>query len=350
MPEQRAPARSVMPAEATNPLEPTSAEGYAEFQAGRHPSPERIDGSTFVLGIPLPSPAIVTSTLCYVLVGADGVGHVIDPGWDTDDNFERLCSALAGWGVRRVGTVVATHLHDDHLGMADRIRREFGAQLLIGRHEWAAIMARTFDVDQSQVLDEWGVPLDRRPDLPPGASRVHEMPEPDGLLDDGDVLDLGRPVRVVLTPGHSQGGITLVDLERMRIFTGDHVMPHINPGLGLGYVGESDPVGDYYEAAERLLEWDGFEVLPGHGYRFAHLGRRIRAHIAHHLRRSREVARTHQGDRGASIWNTAARLHWSAGWDNLEGYFLFSALAQTAMHLRFVEDEERSARWLASSY
>jgi len=245
---------------------------------------------------------------------------------------------------------VATHLHDDHLGMADRVRREYGAELVLSHREWDAVQAQTFDRDQSALLDEWGVPPERRPHLPSGQSTVHETRQPDVLVGDGDVLDLGRPVRVLLTPGHSQGGITLVDVEGQHILTGDHVMPHINPGLGLGYVGGGDPVADYFESTERLLDWDGFEVLPGHGFRFARLGQRAKHHISHHLRRSRQVARVHEHDPDASIWATAAQLSWTAGWGGLEGYYLFSALAQTAMHLDFVRDEARSARWLASAY
>jgi len=60
-------------------LGPTSPRGYAEFLDGKDLSPERVDDRTFMLSIPLPSAAIVTSTLCYVLLGEDGVGHVVDP-------------------------------------------------------------------------------------------------------------------------------------------------------------------------------------------------------------------------------------------------------------------------------
>lgn len=330
-----------------NELEPTSAAGYAAFLAKSDPPPEAIDDRTFTVSIPLPNPAIVSSTLAYILVDEDRVAHIVDPGWDSDENMATLRNALADWGLSRVGTVVATHLHPDHLGMADRVRREFGAELVISRLEWDAVQSVSFDGDRSAIFDEWGVPLDRR--APASAPRRYfdGWPEPEHLVGDGAVLDLGRPVRVVLTPGHSQGGITLVDEGRRRILTGDHVMPHINPGLGLGYVGEADPVADYLESAERLLEWDGYEVLPGHGYRFAQLGVRVRQHVAHHLRRTRQVAAVMERDPDATIWQIASQLHWSVGFDNLRTYFLSSALAQTAMHRRFLQDTSRSARWLA---
>jgi glyoxylase-like metal-dependent hydrolase (beta-lactamase superfamily II) len=328
-------------------LRPVSAAEYAAFAENRHPDPARIDESTFVLAMPLPSRAYVTSTLTYVFRRDDGVGTVVDPGWGTDENMARLREALDAWAIDRVEAVVCTHLHDDHLGMADRIRDEYGADLVLSRQEWRTLQADPFGAGFDDSMDAWGVPEDRRIRSQPGASALRLASAPDRLVDDGEEIDVGRPLRVIMTPGHTQGGIALVDEQKRRILTGDHVMPHLNPGLGLGYVGDGDPIADYYESTERLLAWDGFEVLPGHGYRFAALGRRARTHVSHHLRRSREVARVLDEDPSASVWRVASQLSWTAGWDALEGYFLFSALSQTAMHMRFVGDADRAARWLA---
>lgn len=330
-------------------LQPVSAKEYEAFVQNRHPEPERIDESTFVLSMPLPSSAYVTSTLTYVFVDAHGAGHLVDPGWGSDGNMARLRRALDEWGIERVRTVVCTHLHDDHLGMADRVRDELGAELVLSQREWDTLQAGPFGSGFDESMDEWEVPEHRRTLSRPGTSPLRLRSAPDRLVSDGDVIDVGRPLRVVLTPGHTQGGITLVDEQRRRILTGDHVMPHLNPGLGLGYVGEADPIADYYESTERLLAWDGFEVLPGHGYRFAQLRRRATTHVSHHLRRSREVARVLDRDPDASVWDVASQLSWTAGWDALEGYFLFSALSQTSLHMRFVRDPARSARWLSRS-
>ncbi len=330
-----------------NGLEPTSAVGYAAFLAGEELEFERIDDSTYAIALPLPNPAVVANTLCYVLIGDDGAAHLVDPGWGTDANHARLRAALARLGIERVATVVATHFHDDHLGMASRIRDEFGARVLLGAGEAAVMNDWPPDFGAPWRLDEWGVPIARRPVLPArelGRARGMQL---DGLLEDGDRLDLGRPIRVVRTPGHTQGSISLVDAERGRIFTGDHVLPEVNPGLGLGYLPERDPIGDYFESLERLLEWDGYEVLPGHGYRFARLGLRVGQLLQHHLRRSREVAAALEADPEARIWDIAATLTWTHGWDRLEGFYLLSALQQTAQHVRFVRDSARSARWLS---
>jgi len=138
----------------------------------------------------------------------------------------------------------------------------------------------------------------------------------------------------------------LRDDAARRLLTGDHVLPHLFPGLGLGYDPDGDPIGDYFESLERVRAFDGDEVLPGHGFRFARLGLRVEQTLAHHLRRAREVAAAFERDPTQTVWQIAAGLSWTAGWDRLEGFTLDSALRQTELHLRFVQDRDRAARWL----
>ncbi|SFS11546.1 Glyoxylase, beta-lactamase superfamily II [Agrococcus baldri] len=332
-------------------LRPTSAAGYAAFTDGRLPAPEEIDGDTLVVAVPMPAGGIVSSTLCYVLRDRNGAAHILDPGWNTDENAALLRHAVESWGIRRIASVIVSHLHEDHLGMAQRIRDATGAMFVMADMEWQTHLARTGSGDRSARYDAWGVPADKRPrypTMPPGALQ-HPTREPELMVRDGDVLALGRDVEAVLTPGHTQGSLTLRDAERRQLFTGDHLLPHVHPGVGLDYATDADPIGDYLESLERIRAFDGDEVLPGHGYRFAALEDRIDRTTDHHLRRARQVADALEQEQDLSVWELASRLTWTHGWDRLEGYFLNSALQQTAMHARFVADTARSARWLERS-
>jgi glyoxylase-like metal-dependent hydrolase (beta-lactamase superfamily II) len=51
--------------------------------------------------------------------------------------------------------------------------------------------------------------------------------EPDILLEDGDLIDLGggRELEVIYTPGHSPGSICLLDKSNRLLFTGDTFFP-----------------------------------------------------------------------------------------------------------------------------
>jgi Metallo-beta-lactamase superfamily len=63
---------------------------------------------------------------------------------------------------------------------------------------------------------------------------------------DGAMLDLpGWSVRAVWTPGHTQGHLCLYDTGHRLLFSGDHVLPRITPGVGVHPAEESDVLGDF---------------------------------------------------------------------------------------------------------
>jgi len=338
-------------------LEPTRPGEYAAFMAKRLPAPEQIDDATYLLPIPMFGGGdFVTNTLCYVLRGPDSAAHLIDAGMNTDSGWEVLRSALDAWNLGPVATVVVTHLHIDHIGMAERVRQEWGARVIMGETEWRTYLSSPTADERKANYDKWGVPVDRRPVMPPELEPGHTSPNmgpqrlidpPDQFVHDKDVLDLGRPVTVMLTPGHTEGGISLRDDAHRLIITGDQILPHMHAGIGLDYDPTSDPIGDYLEACGRMAMYDGYETLPGHGFGFRKLGLRLVQTTNHHLRRSRQVAEALATYPNDSVWTLASRLSWSYGFENLEGYFLNSALQQTAMHRTFVRNTARSAPWLA---
>jgi glyoxylase-like metal-dependent hydrolase (beta-lactamase superfamily II) len=294
-------------------------------------------------------------TLNYIVRDDDGGLHLIDPGWNTDENRQRLDAFLVTIAARPsdIVSVVATHLHADHLGLAGRLRDETGARVSILREEQAALhrvaeAARTPPEKALERFAAWGVGADEGADLlaatrSAAATDTHSTtvqadPHPDvftadHLLDEGDVLDIpGRRMRVLHTPGHTPGHLSLVDDTERLILTGDHVLPSIYPGLGLGGPAV-DPLGGYLTALEEVARFDDHEVLPGHGYRFTGLADRCAAIRRHHLTRSAEIARLLDEVPDATTYQIAERVTWTAGWPNLRGFYRVSALAQTAMHM-----------------
>ncbi|MDP8907823.1 MAG: MBL fold metallo-hydrolase, partial [Chloroflexota bacterium] len=75
-------------------------------------------------------------------------------------------------------------------------------------------------------------------DFDPATAEVAPA-EPTGYLEHGDVIDLGgRSLEVFHTPGHSPGGITLLDRANRLLFPGDAVYA----GPMFAYRPYSDPV------------------------------------------------------------------------------------------------------------
>jgi glyoxylase-like metal-dependent hydrolase (beta-lactamase superfamily II) len=320
---------------------PTSVAQHGSALARTTPEIEQVRDGVWAIPLPLPHAGVVESTLCYTLADSTGGVHLIDPGWGTDDNRDRLGAGLrvAGFELSDVRSITATHLHSDHLGLGMLLRAEFGIPVALHRAEQAAL-ARPMYADPAATLAGWGVPAEYADELAAVAPRAKPTGiEVDVTLDDDGRLDIpGRDVRVVATPGHTAGSICLYDASDGLFFSGDHVLPIINPGLGLGgFADGDDPIGAALDSYARVEQYDDAEVCPGHGYRFRGLAVRSRQIADRHRRRSAEISALAAADPGATVWTIASRVEWTDGWQNLRGFLRLSALAQTEMHLRHLE-------------
>jgi glyoxylase-like metal-dependent hydrolase (beta-lactamase superfamily II) len=326
-------------------MHPTSSAQFEASQAGTLPAPEQVRDDVWALAQRMPG-AHLPYSLLYLLRDSDRGFHVIDPGWDSDENWDAVIALLGTLDASPadVRSITSTHLHPDHIGLADRLREASGAPLQLHETEAAAI-GSPFDAPLSadaveRQLEAWGVPADRRDEIVRVTAQAARFvaPPADRTLVDGERLDIpGFDLLAMLTPGHTSGHLCLRDDARSLLYTGDHLLPMMFAGLGLGAPTTTNPLADYLSSLERVSGYPEHEVLPGHGYRFTGVAERAATTAEHHLRRSREVAAVLADAPDSSNWQIASRLTWSAGWPNLAEFMLFSALAQTAMHRDYVE-------------
>jgi glyoxylase-like metal-dependent hydrolase (beta-lactamase superfamily II) len=328
-------------------VQPTNRVQYDDAAAERVPAPDEVREGIWSIPLPMEQPGNPFS-LCYLISGSDGALHLIDSGYDTDENWLRLQAALAGWGrsVDEVASVFVTHLHPDHLGLSERLRAASGASVGMLRREHEAVLDLRSEgpTVTAELLDGWGVPREVRAELlnALGSSVVNrEAPQVDRDAEPGETLDIpGRTITIVATPGHTVGSACLVDADAGLVYTGDTVLPKIFPGIGLGGRSDHNPLADYLTSLRSLEPYDDLEVAPGHGYRFRGLAERARQLAEHQLQRSRAAAAVIASNPDARVWEVASRLPWSAGFTKLHGFFLLSALSQTQLHVEFAHSEE----------
>jgi glyoxylase-like metal-dependent hydrolase (beta-lactamase superfamily II) len=321
---------------------------FDDAMADRVPDADEVRPGIWSIPLPMQQPGNPFS-LCYLIAGDDGSLHLIDTGYDGDENWALFRRAVEGFGlsVGDIASVFVTHLHPDHLGMTERLRSATGARIGMLRREQqglAAVAAGGLAVDEA-MLERWGVPPERRAELsiPLGADLVARgIPTVDRAFEPGETLEVpGREIEVLWTPGHTAGSASLVDRDAGLLFTGDTVLPKIFSGLGLGDRADaSNPIADYLASLTALARFDELEVAPGHGYRFRGLIERNAELAEHHLHRSRAAAAVIRDDPDATVWQVASRLRWTVGWPNLRSFYLLSALSQTVLHLDFARSPE----------
>ena len=177
---------------------------------------------------------------CY-LVGTESnkEGMIIDPG----DEVEVILRNVEDLGLE-IRSIVLTHGHIDHIGALKEVKEATGAEVAI-------------HTDEAESLQ--GQPLSTLL----GLSYPTPLP-PDRLLQDGDSIDIGDLHFLVLhTPGHSPGGICLLEQGHKAVFSGDTLF---NYGIGRTDL----PGGNHSQLmnsihTKLMVLPDDTTVYPGHG-------------------------------------------------------------------------------------
>ena len=209
----------------------------------------------------------------WYLVEEAGRVAAVDAG--LPPSWKDLHEALARLGRRPqdLVAVVLTHEHVDHLGFAERARRELGATVYI--HDLDAGLARhrfrAHPSERTPLPYLWRPATLRAVGAMLAAGAILAKPV-HGLRTyrDGDVLDEvpGRP-RVVFTPGHTRGHSSLHLPNRDVLITGDALVTE-DP-----YTGRRGPrivaraatwdSGLALRSLDRIAETGARTLLPGHG-------------------------------------------------------------------------------------
>ena len=322
----------------------TSRAQLTASAANEPPPLEQVRPGLWAVGLPFGT-GHVPYTLSYLLEDARGGLHVVDPGPPSEANWQTLTEAMAATGHRftDVRSILVTHVHFDHLGLADRLAGATGAPVLMHALDRTALQ-HARDGRPRRLLEQnvvrWGVPEMRRAEIVASIRDPHPLDDGVSNIDlvGSEQLDVpGRRVRVLHTPGHTPGHVAFHLEDEKILFTGDHVLPTVFPAVGLGGPAERNPLREYLDSLALVRAFQGHEVLPGHGYRFTGLAERCRAIEAHQRRRAGEAAQLTRSHPEWSVWQIAAHLHWSRNWDDFSGSLLRNALTQTSIYADFSE-------------
>lgn len=316
----------------------------------------RLDDGLYRLTLPLPFHGL-GAVHAYLLRDAGG-WTVVDTGLNTPD-------ARAVWqaafreldiGPGGLSRILLTHVHPDHYGMAGWLQaqaREAGRAVPVRTSAREQVLAALYfpdgpTADREAALDAFfarcGLPPQERAlsEQMMGWLRRATRPAPifGPPLAGGDTVEAaGRCFRVVETPGHSDGHLTLFDPEDGLFLAGDHVLPEITPNIGLWPATEPDPLGRYLASLEALARLPVRRVLPGHGPVFTDWTGRLDAIARHH--RDRLDAMLDAIGRGATVAEVTAV---SFDLKTLRPDQQRFAVTETLAHLEYLVRDGRLAR------
>lgn len=167
-----------------------------------------------------------------------GEGLVIDPAANCGGIIK-----VAKENKLNIKYIVNTHGHVDHISGNTEMKKKTGAQIIIHKDD-AAMLVST----PPMVFKMFG---------------AEQSPPADITVSDGDLITAGDlSLKVIHTPGHSPGGMSLY--TKGYVFTGDT--------LFVEAVGRTDLPGGSWPVMHRsIMERlctlpDDTKVLPGHNY------------------------------------------------------------------------------------
>ncbi|WP_321938164.1 MBL fold metallo-hydrolase [Paraburkholderia sp. J8-2] len=224
----------------------------------------------------------------------DGAGWaVIDSGYPDDATraaWTHLLGPPGPFAPGKVTRLIATHMHQDHIGMANWLAREHGVTLWMtqGEHEASLAVAR----ESQGAVPDAHLAFYRRAGwseraLAQHAGRfprrevaaMHALPAGYRRIAGGELLRIGNHEwRVVVGSGHSPEHACLHCPERGLFISGDQVLPRISSNVSVWPdAPDADPLGDWLDSLAHVAATVPGDVLvlPAHNEPFHGLHARL---------------------------------------------------------------------------
>ena len=216
----------------------------------------------FPVRTPTRPPATHTNT--YLVYNSKEI-LIFDPGSPYEEEQQALAAGVDELKAegRIVRMIILTHLHPDHVGGVDALKKHLGDEVTVAAHEQTAIALSEIPVDHF-IHDEELITLEGEPSI---------------------------QLRALHTPGHARGHLCFHDQERGVLLTGDNI-------VGLGSVLIDPPQGnmiDYLKSLERMRAIAGLTILfGGHGPAMITPYQKIDEYINHRLEREAKILEVFQ--------------------------------------------------------
>jgi glyoxylase-like metal-dependent hydrolase (beta-lactamase superfamily II) len=212
----------------------------------------------FPVRTPTKPPA--THTDCYLIYTSQEI-LIVDPGSPYEDEQQALAHSVddliaAGRTVREIAL---THMHPDHVGGVNALKKHLGKHTTVAAHRLTAEpLSGTVQVDR--------------------------------CIEDGDLIKLsGSPeiaLRAMHTPGHARGHLCFFDERTGTLLSGDNI-------VGLGSVLIEPTQGnmrDYLDSLRRMRALPNLSVIfGGHGPAIANPYAKLDQYISHRLEREQNI-------------------------------------------------------------
>ena len=233
----------------------------------------------------------------WTLIDCGIASDVIKGHWETI-----FANALDGMPILRV---ICTHMHPDHVGLADWITQRFDCQLWMTLGEYALGRVLSSNLPASErpstlahyqrngIVDSESLDGLRARDDGYFRSLVPSMPKQFRRLREDEAVHMaGQDWQIIIGTGHSPEHAALYCAALGLLFSGDMVLPRISTNVAVFELEqEANSVDWFLSSIAKYLDCRADTLtFPSHGKPFRNLHRRVEQLQEHHRDRLLEVA------------------------------------------------------------
>ena len=181
-----------------------------------------------------------------------------------------------GLGVADLKRVILTHQDLDHIGSLPDVVRASGAEVLAHAEDAPYIDGRLRPIKLPSPEQREAMLAGLPPEARAAFARPLAPVEVDRLLEDGERLDLAGGVRVIFTPGHTPGHISLY-LERSKALIAGDALTSQGGQLGGPPERATPDMARARASVAKLAKLDVDTILTYHGGVVEDAGEQLRA-------------------------------------------------------------------------
>ncbi|MBL8630457.1 MAG: MBL fold metallo-hydrolase [Rhodospirillaceae bacterium] len=304
---------------------------------------ELIEVAPRVQWLRMPLPFALNHINLWLLDDGDSY-TLVDTGIDMDITRTTWQQLMVGpLAHKKIGRVICTHFHPDHMGLAGWFARDFSLPIHMTPGEFEA--AKLWHGKRNQALLDKLSDYLARGGIEPGQARsavesrgkmptlVSSVPETIVPIDPAlPITAGGTSWRVLIGEGHAPQLVTLYSAEHNTLISSDQILPQISPNVSVSmFTPEADPLSLFISGFGKFkaLPEDTL-VLPSHRLPFYGLHSRVDALIAHHD--DRLAAALNACAEEATAYVVMAKLFPRM----LDAHQTFFALGETLAHLNYL--------------
>lgn len=212
-----------------------------------------------IIPLSIPTPFYVGDVNVYLI--KDEPLTLIDAGPKTPEAYTALREKLKQNGVdlSDIGRIVLTHAHEDHCGLAKRIRDEAGkAEIYVHGWETGHLFGRLSREEHKKIMLRAGIPETVFAEMQQMYAEISLLTDAlvqgefHELKDEQDLEFSSGVLKVLHTPGHTPGSCSFIRESNRTLICGDCVLKRITPNPTLA-PDPFDPEKRFKSLAEYLV-------------------------------------------------------------------------------------------------